>query len=72
MKIVSAPVLSTTLARDAARHCYSDGGLFDQIVMPYLDRADVAGEIVWTNNYRAYEFDEYADEGDLEASEEQS
>ncbi|MDB6085631.1 MAG: hypothetical protein JWN43_3512 [Gammaproteobacteria bacterium] len=70
-KIVSAPVLSITLARDAARRCYSDGGFFDQIVMSYLDRADVAGELVWTNHYRAYEFDEYADQGDLEASEAQ-
>jgi hypothetical protein len=65
-KIVSAPVLSITLARDAARRCYSEGGLFDQIVMPYLDRADAAGELVWTTDYRPYEFDQY---DDLEANE---
>jgi hypothetical protein len=70
-KIVSAPVLSLTLARDAARRCYADGGLFDQIVMPYLDRADTADEHVWTTHYRAFEFDEYDDHGDLEASEAQ-
>jgi len=66
-KIVSAPVFSITLARDAARRCYADGGLFDQIVIPYLDRAHIARELVWTSHYRAYEFDVYDDESDLEA-----
>ena len=41
--------------------------------MPYLDRADVAGEHVWTNHHgHPYEFDDYTDEGDLDASEAQS
>jgi hypothetical protein len=39
--------------------------------MPYLDRADAAGELVWTSHYRPYEFDEYDDQGDLEANEAQ-
>ena len=68
-KIVSAPVLSITLARDAARRCYSDGGLFDQIVMPYLDRADAAGELVWSAHDSPYQFDEYGDQGDLDTIE---
>ena len=70
--IVSAPVLSITLARDAARRCYADGGLFDQIVMLYLDRADAAGEHAWTNHYGACDFDEYDDQSGLEVGDVQS
>lgn len=65
-KIVAAPVMSLSLAQEAGLRCYSNGGSFDQIVMPYLDRAIAAGEFVWTGHCRSFEFEEYVEETDLD------
>lgn len=65
-KIVTEPDMSTSIARAAALRCHSNGGGFDQVIMPYLDRAIAAGEFLWTTRYRPFTFDEIVDDADFE------
>jgi len=50
-RVITSPVMSTTLAQRMAMGCYEKGGIIDQIVIPYLDRAVAQKEFLWMNGW---------------------
>jgi hypothetical protein len=49
-RVVTAPSMSTSVARAAVLKSFELGGGLDQIILPYLDRALAAGEYEWNLN----------------------
>jgi hypothetical protein len=52
-RVVTAPSMSTALARETIIRSYELGCALDQIVVPFLDRALAAGEYEWNTNVNA-------------------
>jgi hypothetical protein len=56
-RVITAPSMSTSVAREAVLKSFELGGGLDQIIVPYLDRALTAGEFEWNLNQPYVEID---------------